>query len=462
MWISTEAVEADLDHSTGWTYEVRLKIISQTGSRGAISLAVDDQEATAGGLSGIQIHANRTQWAIDSADASTENNDDTFHIFRLAEEANSEEVHLWRDGQFLGSHTGGHDFSQSSLLKYVLCGSWSSQLAGAVEIDYIRWDPTGAYAPYSPLNIDDGGGLEVSEHGPTSGSFTMALDTQPSDDVVVTVRCADGQIVLGDTGEILVELVYTSSDWGAKTVNVTAVDDALAEGVHTANITIATSSEDTNYDGLANYLNVTVVDNDVALALVGSDSLTVDENGPTSDSYEIHCLQQPTSDVEIMVSGDYDKLTFGAAGASSITVTFTSVNWQYPATVTVSAADETGWNRLMNYPVIHTVSSFDSRFDGYDLGSLTVRVNDNDHVHAMPNGYTIPTVDMDQLHRQVEVDKEDGVYLAHPTTVLLEDGYTMLAVYPRGSHARGECVIKRSIDGGLTWGNRLGFPGRPD
>ena len=33
---------------------------------------------------------------------------------------------------------------------------------------------------------------------------------------------------------------------------------------------------------------------------------------------------------------------------------------------------------------------------------------------------------------QVIVDKESGVYLGHPTTVLLEDGKTILAVYPKG------------------------------
>ena len=60
------------------------------------------------------------------------------------------------------------------------------------------------------------------------------------------------------------------------------------------------------------------------------------------------------------------------------------------------------------------------------------------------------------------MDKEEGVYLAHPSTVLLEDGKTILVIYPRGAHARGECVLKRSTDGGLTWSDRLGPPGRPD
>lgn len=62
-----------------------------------------------------------------------------------------------------------------------------------------------------------------------------------------------------------------------------------------------------------------------------------------------------------------------------------------------------------------------------------------------------------ETQRQVVVDREKGQYLGHPTTVLLEDGETMIAVYPRG-HGRGAVVMKRSTDGGLTWSERLPVP----
>jgi hypothetical protein len=75
-----------------------------------------------------------------------------------------------------------------------------------------------------------------------------------------------------------------------------------------------------------------------------------------------------------------------------------------------------------------------------------------------PRGYSIPLVDLaDQKHRQVVVDQEPGQYLGHPTTVLLEDNRTMIAVYPTG-HGRGAILMKRSSDGGLTWSERLPAP----
>lgn len=75
-----------------------------------------------------------------------------------------------------------------------------------------------------------------------------------------------------------------------------------------------------------------------------------------------------------------------------------------------------------------------------------------------PAGYSIPVVDVStETHRQVIVDREAGQHLGHPTTVLLEDGRTMFAVYPKG-HGRGAIVLKRSQDGGLTWSKRLAVP----
>lgn len=70
----------------------------------------------------------------------------------------------------------------------------------------------------------------------------------------------------------------------------------------------------------------------------------------------------------------------------------------------------------------------------------------------------VPTIDLAaEKQRQVIVDREAGQYLGHPTTVLLEDGKTILTVYPKG-HGKGGIVYNRSTDGGLTWSDRLPTP----
>jgi hypothetical protein len=55
--------------------------------------------------------------------------------------------------------------------------------------------------------------------------------------------------------------------------------------------------------------------------------------------------------------------------------------------------------------------------------------------------------------RQVVVDREKGQYLGHVSTVMLADGKTILAAYPKG-HGKGAIVLKTSPDGGKTWSQR--------
>ncbi|MBK1834469.1 sialidase family protein [Roseibacillus ishigakijimensis] len=70
----------------------------------------------------------------------------------------------------------------------------------------------------------------------------------------------------------------------------------------------------------------------------------------------------------------------------------------------------------------------------------------------------VPFLDLaGERERQVTVDREEGQYLGHVTTCLLDDGKTILAVYPKG-HGRGGIVYKRSEDGGKTWSERLATP----
>jgi len=63
-----------------------------------------------------------------------------------------------------------------------------------------------------------------------------------------------------------------------------------------------------------------------------------------------------------------------------------------------------------------------------------------------PKSSFLKTIDLNAHHdRQVIVDREAGQYLGHPTTCLLEDGQTMLCVYPKG-HGRGAIVVMGFVE----------------
>lgn len=102
---------------------------------------------------------------------------------------------------------------------------------------------------------------------------------------------------------------------------------------------------------------------------------------------------------------------------------------------------------------MRSVASLPGLMTALGLGLLTTL-----RAAEVSRGYTIPVVDLaSDTARQVVVDRETGQYLGHPTTVLLEDGKTILCVYPKG-HGRGAIVYKRSTDGGRTWSERLPTP----
>jgi hypothetical protein len=92
-------------------------------------------------------------------------------------------------------------------------------------------------------------------------------------------------------------------------------------------------------------------------------------------------------------------------------------------------------------------------------GITTAGLNAQDHKKPLPaKPFSIPVIDLDtHTKRQVIIDREAGQYLGHPTTCLLEDGKTMLCVYPKG-HGKGQIIYKRSTDGGVSWSKRLPTP----
>ncbi|MFA8433533.1 MAG: choice-of-anchor D domain-containing protein [Marinifilaceae bacterium] len=173
----------------------------------------------------------------------------------------------------------------------------------------------------------------VDESG-TSDSFTVKLDAEPLSDVVFNVSS-------GDTDEVTVDkstLTFTNANWSTKqTVTVTGVNDNLADGSQTTDITIsvnAASSQDL-FDGLEDQtVSVTTTDDDANFTL-SKTTASVAESGIT-DEFTVVLNGAPSSDVVLSVtSGDT-----GEATVDQATLTFTSGNWNSPQKVTVTGAND--------------------------------------------------------------------------------------------------------------------------
>ena len=115
----------------------------------------------------------------------------------------------------------------------------------------------------------------MSEGGATD-SYDVVLNSQPQAGTTVTIAIAtsDGQTTTTPTS-----LVFDETNWNvAQSVTVTAVDDAVAEGLHTGSITHTATSTDANYDGIGiASLTANITDNDTA-------GVTITESGTTDVS----------------------------------------------------------------------------------------------------------------------------------------------------------------------------------
>lgn len=77
--------------------------------------------------------------------------------------------------------------------------------------------------------------------------------------------------------------------------------------------------------------------------------------------------------------------------------------------------------------------------------------------------FEIPQFDIaHETQRHVIVDRQKGKYLGQADTVLLADNKTIVCVYPHGHGAKEKknprVFVKRSTDGGLTWGDYIETP----
>ncbi len=99
--------------------------------------------------------------------------------------------------------------------------------------------------------------ITITESGATD-TYTLALGTQPTADVVVSVMGTDQIAVSPST------LTFTPQNWDVpQTVTVSAVDDSMVEGDHTAVITHSAVSTDAGYNGISvTDVMVSITDND--------------------------------------------------------------------------------------------------------------------------------------------------------------------------------------------------------
>ncbi len=195
-----------------------------------------------------------------------------------------------------------------------------------------------------------------------SATYTVALATQPSGDVTVTIGGTSGTDLAVDKSS----LTFTTSGWStAQTVTVSAGQDADAVD-DSATLTHTASGGD--YGSVSEDLAVTVTDDDTAALALSAATLAVTEGG--SESYTVALATQPSGDVTVTIGGT----TGTDLGVDKSSLTFTTSGWSTAQTVTVSAGQDDDLSED-SATLTHTASG-----GGYGsvTADLAVTVTDND------------------------------------------------------------------------------------
>ena len=211
-----------------------------------------------------------------------------------------------------------------------------------------------------------------------AGTFTVKLGSEPSADVTVAVSS-------GDATEGTVSpssLTFTTQNWAtARTVTVTAVDDAVDDGDQTYNITLdPSSSGDSDYNGLSSRtVSVTTTDDDTKDVTISRSSATINESGAgNSFTYTVKLASQPTAQVTVTVTAPS-----GVATVNPTSLTFdaddtNSKIWSRAQTVTVTAVDDEVDNAAdRTGSVTHSVSG-GGYGTGVTPGQVSVTLTDDD------------------------------------------------------------------------------------
>ena len=226
-----------------------------------------------------------------------------------------------------------------------------------------------------------------------SSTFTIVLDTQPIDNVVVSL--VSSNIAEGTIDQNF--LTFTSANWNnPQTVTVTGVDDDVDDGdINYTIATTVTSTGDTNYDGIAaNDVTVTNIDNDAIGVTVTPTSLTTSEAEATAE-FTLKLNTQPTGNVVIALNNS--DVTEGSLAQNSLT--FTSANWNTPQTVTVTGVDDDVDDGDIQYEIVTSIAnSADTDYaalSASDINNVTVINTDDDQAGVTFSPISIITDEQD-------------------------------------------------------------------
>ena len=229
-----------------------------------------------------------------------------------------------------------------------------------------------------------------------SVKYTVALDTQPSENVTVSI--SPGSNSDTDVTTDKTSLTFTPNDWStAQEVWVKAAEDNDAIN-GTATIEFSVSGGDYN-EMVIPSMTATESDNDAAGVTINPTALAVAEGD--SVKYSVALTTQPSGDVTVAISlasGSDEDVT-----VSDESLTFTAETWSTAQEVWVKAAedeDAVGGTATIE----HSVSGGD--YASVTASSVTATESDNDAAGVTVNPTALAVAEGDSVKYSVVLDTQ--------------------------------------------------------
>jgi len=128
--------------------------------------------------------------------------------------------------------------------------------------------------------------------------------------------------------------------------------------------------------GLVNHFTdfvITYRNGDAGVTVTESDSSTAVTEGGATDSITYVLTSAPTTNVVITPSASGSQVSL-----SPTSMTFTTVNWATPQTLTVTAVNDSSVEGTHSGTITHEITSDDANYAGVSISNITATITDND------------------------------------------------------------------------------------
>ncbi|MDE0360748.1 MAG: hypothetical protein OXI74_06225 [Rhodospirillaceae bacterium] len=209
-------------------------------------------------------------------------------------------------------------------------------------------------------------------------SFTVELNSQPTENVTVTVTNRSTSVISTVAPG---SLTFSPTNWNTpQQVTVTASNDMAVTGDRRGTIRLASTGVNADYD-FEKDVEVTVTDDD-ATVTVSRSSVEVAEAGGTA-TYTFQLDGEPTETVTVTVKSS----NLNIATVSPRSLSFTPSDWNKAQTVTITSVNDStpGGNRSAT--ITHEASG--GGYDETEIPEVSVTVTDDDGMTVAPTAVEV-------------------------------------------------------------------------